>query len=236
MVSLRRVALLVGVTAVTAAVVRHARHGTTAEHVEGGILMGNSSAYDARSRYLFGSYYTGVADNVAVLAPVDAKVLDVGCGPGQLSIRLAQRGLHVTGLDLDERMIERARANAERALWDRPDGADDAPMPDFMVGSAAALPFPDESFDIVVSTMSVHHWDDPVDGLAEIARVLRPTGRALIWDLRPGVLPFHRDSPDALDSVHGGPLRLVAAAPWRWPWRLELSQRIELVPATWTHA
>ena len=189
----------------------------------------------AWSRYLFGSYYTAVADDVAALAPPDGKALDVGCGPGQLSIRLAERGLHVTGIDLDERMIGRARANAERDIWDRSDGADDAPMPEFVVGSAAALPFPDETFDIVVSTMSVHHWDDPVAGLAEIARVLRPTGRALIWDLRPGVVPFHRDSPDALDSVHGGPLRLVAAAPWRWPWRLELSQRIELVPGGPVH-
>jgi len=49
------------------------------------------------------------------VAPDGARVLEVGCGPGHLSIRLArQHGLDMTGLDLDPAMIERARANAVR--------------------------------------------------------------------------------------------------------------------------
>jgi ubiquinone/menaquinone biosynthesis C-methylase UbiE len=57
----------------------------------------------------------------------------------------------------------------------------------------AALTFPDRSFDLVVSTLSMHHWADPAAGLAEIGRVLRPDARALIWDFRPGGRPICSD-------------------------------------------
>jgi len=100
----------------------------------------------------------------------------------------------------------------------------------------ASLTFPDRSFDLVVSTLSMHHWSDPAAGLAEIGRVLRPGGRALIWDFRPGTRPHpfgprHAHPPDPAEHLHGGPLRMVNATPWRWPWRLPLTQRIELVHA-----
>jgi SAM-dependent methyltransferase len=234
-VKLRRLLLLFGVGAVATAAVRHVRSGTTATHAEGGILIGDTAVYDGWSRYLFGAFYSGIAADVAALAPPSARVLDVGCGTGQLSIRLAQRGLTVNGLDLDPHMIERAQANSERAVDRAAADGSKLAAPEFVVGDAASLPFADASFDVVVSTLSLHHWDDPTAGLAEIARVLRPTGRALIWDLRPGMLPFHGGAPDPLDSVHGAPLRLVAATPWRWPWRLKLSQRIELVPLPAAH-
>jgi ubiquinone/menaquinone biosynthesis C-methylase UbiE len=61
------------------------------------------------------------------------------------------------------------------------------------VGDVAALAFPDRSFDLVVSTLSMHHWADPAAGLAEIGRALRPGARALIWDFRPGVRPICSD-------------------------------------------
>jgi ubiquinone/menaquinone biosynthesis C-methylase UbiE len=46
------------------------------------------------------------------------------------------------------------------------------------------IPFPDDSLDLVVSTLSLHHWGDPVGVLDEIARVLRPRGSFLVFDLR----------------------------------------------------
>ena len=122
-------------------------------------------------------------------------------------------------------MIARARANASRTR----NGGERRPS--FLVGDVAALPFPDESFDLVVSTMSMHHWADPTAGLAEIDRVLRPDARALIWDFRPGFQPFHGDLPDPVEHTHGAPLRVVGATPWRWPWRFNLTQRIELIRA-----
>jgi ubiquinone/menaquinone biosynthesis C-methylase UbiE len=144
---------------------------------------------------------------------------------GQLSIRLAfQHGLG-TGLDLDPAMIERARANADRL------GNGDERRPSFLVGDAASLAFPDGSFDLVVSTFSMHHWADPTAGLAEVGRVLCPGARALVWDFRPGVLPFHAHMPDPVAHAHGSRLRGVNATPWRWPWRFQLTQRVELVPS-----
>ncbi|HZA93264.1 MAG TPA: class I SAM-dependent methyltransferase, partial [Gemmatimonadales bacterium] len=101
----------------------------------------------------------------------------------------------------------------------------------FLVGDVASIPFPEGSFDLVVSTMSMHHWANPTAGLAGIGRVLRPGARALIWDFRPGFRPFHADLPDPVEHTQGSPLRVVSATPWRWPWRFNLTQRIELVRA-----
>jgi SAM-dependent methyltransferase len=149
-----------------------------------------------------------------------------GGGPGRLSIGLARRhDLDVTGFDLDPAMIERARANAQT----RAD--DDERRPSFVVGDVASLAFPDGSFDLVVSTLSMHHWADPMAGLAEIGRVLRPGGRALVWDFRAGPVPLHGHLPDPAEHVHGSPLRVVRPTPWSWPWRFNLLRRIELVRA-----
>jgi SAM-dependent methyltransferase len=216
----------VAAAAASVAVVRH-WHGTSnGRRVMGGTLIGNAVAYDEMSRLVLGSFFGPIAADIAAAAPDGARVLEVGCGPGHLSIRLArQHGLDVTGLDLDPAMIERARANADRSEDSDESG------PSFLVGDVAALPFPDESFDLVVSTMSMHHWADPTSGMAEIDRVLRPGASALIWDFRPGFQPFHGDLPDPVEHTHGAPLRVVGATPWQWPWRFNFTQRIELIRA-----
>ncbi len=220
----RSVAVMLGGAVAGVAVLRH-RRGSVALHAPDGIVMADAARYDSLTGVLLGSFYDSVAADVAATAPVGGRVLDVGCGPGHLPNRLARdHGLEVTGLDLDPAMIERARANAERAVTAER-------HPTFVAGGVAALPFPDASFDVVVSTLSMHHWADATTGLAEIGRVLRPGGRALIWDIQPGVVPVHRHQPEPLDKVAGSPLRFVSATPWRWPWRLSFTQRIELVAA-----
>ena len=213
----------VGLAGAAFAAVRH-RGGAMGRSVPGGILIGDVAAYDALShRFVLGSLFGPIAADIAAIAPGDRRVLEVGCGPGHLTIRLARdHGIEATGLDLDPAMIERARANAERDVV-RAEG-----RPSFVVGDVASLPFPDRSFDLVVSTLSMHHWADPSAGLTEIHRVLRPGGRALIWDLRPGAIPLHRHMSDPLERMHGTPLRVVSATPWQWPWKLRLTQRIEL--------
>lgn len=244
----RKLAVLLGAAVAataTVALVRHGRGSATGRRVPGGILIGDAAAYDAHSRLLLGSLHGPVAADVAAAAeasaPDGARVLEVGCGPGHLSIRLArQHGLEVTGLDLDPAMIGRARANACSAgegFGRLPAGR----MPSFLVGDAASLPFSEGSFDLVVSTLSMHHWDDPAAGMAEMGRVLRPGGRALIWDVRPGFWPLHGRAPDPVEHARGSTLRVVGATPWRWPWRIKLIQRTELVraddspgnPGTW---
>ena len=219
------IAILAGVAAATVAAVRH-RGGHVGHQVPGGILIGQPGLYNTLTHSLMGSLIRGIAADVAAGSQAGSQVLDVGCGPGHLSIRLAEQGLDVTGLDLDPAMVERAQSNANRAGG--------VGRPSFVVGNASALPFPDASFDVVVSTFSVHHWAEPATGIAEIGRVLRPGGRALIWDIKPGGIPLpfgprHAHIPNPLELVHGTPLRPVGATPWRWPWRLELAQRFELV-------
>ncbi len=234
----RWLAMTIGLGAVAVVLARHLRGaGALAGHLRcaglvergvpapGGILIGDAAGYDLMARLLLGSFYDGVAADVATRLPRGARVLDVGCGPGHLATRLARdHGLEVTGLDLDPAMVERARAASEQR-------ADETrQVPEFVVGDAADLPFEDRSFDAIVTTLSMHHWSDVPAGVAEIARVLRPGGRGLLWDLRPGRLPFHGGLADPLSAVRASPARIVRADPWPWPWRLALTQRIEIVP------
>ena len=185
--------------------------------------MNDSARYDLQTRLLMGSFFDGVAADVVAHARDGGRVLEVGCGPGHLSARLAHRGLVVTGVDPDPAMIERARPTPSGPHTMR--GLDRRSSR----GTWPRLPFPDASFDLVVSTLSLHHWADKQAGLTEIARVLCPGGRALVWDLRPGVVPLHRHTPDPVAQVMRSSLRLASASPWRWPWRLALTQRIELL-------
>ena len=119
-------------------------------------------------------------------------------------------------------MVEWASRNAARAA------TTDGRGPTFVTGALAGLPFEDASFDLVVSTFSVHHWSDPEAGIGELARVLRPGGRAFIWDLGPRSRLSHADLPDPAETLRAGGLRMVSAGPWQWPWRFNLSQRLEL--------
>jgi SAM-dependent methyltransferase len=231
MVQPRKLVLLAGAAAAALVVLRHGRHAARGHQVPGGILIGDAVVYDTLSRLLLGPLVRRIAADVAAVAPDGARVLEVGCGPGHLSVRLArEHGLEVTGLDLDPAMVARARANTDRAVHRG------GRRPSFLVGDVAALAFPDRSFDLVVSTLSMHHWADPAAGLAEIGRVLRPGARALIWDFRPGVRPHlfgprHAHIPDPVDHTHGSPLAVANVTPWRWPWRFTLTQRIELARA-----
>lgn len=216
--------ILLGGAAAAVALGRHLRGAHSGRRAPGGVLIGDPLLYDLHTRLLLGSFFRGIAADVAAVAPHGARVLEVGCGPGTLSIRLArEHGLDVTGVDLDPAMIRRARANAARA------GDGYGRSPSFLIGDVASLAFPDASFDLAVSTLSMHHWADPRAGLTEIGRVLRPGGRALLWDIRPGVLPFHRRVPDPVERVPGSSLRPLRATPWRWPGRISVTQRIELL-------
>lgn len=119
-----------------------------------------------------------VADVSAARLGSGARVLDVGTGPGgvPLAIAGAQPLLRVDGVDLSADMIAYARAaTADAGLADRVT---------FTVGDVAHLPFPDGAFDLIVSSMSQHHWNDVRGGIREVRRVLRPGGRAWIYDAR----------------------------------------------------
>jgi ubiquinone/menaquinone biosynthesis C-methylase UbiE len=99
------------------------------------------------------------------------RVLDVGSGPGFLAAEMAEEvgaDGHVAGVDPSESMLALARRHA--------------PAAEFQAGGALELPFPDASFEAVVSTQVLEYVEDVAAALAEARRVLRPGGRVLVLD------------------------------------------------------
>ncbi|MBV9946813.1 MAG: class I SAM-dependent methyltransferase [Myxococcales bacterium] len=99
------------------------------------------------------------------------RLLDVGCGPGPLVADLTGRGFEYEGVDLSPRMIHRCR--------ERHAGLDAR----FTVAEASALPFPDETFDVVLCLGVLEYVLRPFDSLCEVARVLRPGGTMILSSL-----------------------------------------------------
>jgi len=104
-------------------------------------------------------------------------VLDIGTGSGLLAIELGKvKGCHfnIIAIDISPNMIRKAIENARRA------GVEDRIK--FLVSTAAAIPFPDNSFDLVMSYASLHHWREPVTVFNEVERVVKETGSLIIRD------------------------------------------------------
>jgi ubiquinone/menaquinone biosynthesis C-methylase UbiE len=137
-----------------------------------------SRVYDGVMVRLTRGLYQGVIADLAALQLVEGKALDVGTGPGTLVRELARQlpGLQVYGIDLSEDMIRLARAHARSEQLEE--------RVHFDTGNVAHLPYPDQFFDVVVSTISMHHWDELEQPLRELYRVLRPGGRLWIYDFR----------------------------------------------------
>jgi SAM-dependent methyltransferase len=102
-----------------------------------------------------------------------ARALDLGCGGGHVAFLLAGLAGHVAAVDLSATMTAMVAAEAKRR------GIVNL---DVRQGAVEALPWPDESFDIVVSRYSAHHWRDVGAGLNEARRVLKPGGLAVFMD------------------------------------------------------
>lgn len=104
-------------------------------------------------------------------------IADIGCGTGRLLRSAGKRWptAHLIGVDHSPGMLDVARRLT-------PTGA-------FYIGSAESLPLPDSSVEAAFSTLSIHHWTEPLKGVQEIARILRPGGYLCLADIRgPGVL------------------------------------------------
>jgi ubiquinone/menaquinone biosynthesis C-methylase UbiE len=102
------------------------------------------------------------------------KLLDVACGPGVVTAALAPRAKSVVAFDATQEMLEKARARCAKA---------NLTNVSFQQGNAEALPFGDGEFDGVVTRLAVHHFAEPQRAFAEMFRVLRPGGTAVIVDI-----------------------------------------------------
>jgi len=121
------------------------------------------------------------AAKLAIFAQISSgqKVLDVACGTGVVAVTAARRGASVTGLDLSPALIERARYNADLA----------GVRIDFTDGDAEALPYPDASFDVVLSQFG--HMFAPRPQVVLRGNVTRPQSRrpSGIFDLAARAFP-----------------------------------------------
>ncbi|KAB8314375.1 methyltransferase domain-containing protein [Tolypothrix campylonemoides VB511288] len=108
----------------------------------------------------------------AEISPLDT-VLDVACGTGEFErLLLAEySSQQIVGVDISEKMLAIAKLKCSAY-----------PQVSFQTASASALPFDNDSFDVIVSANSFHYFDDPLAALKEMRRVLKPDGKVIILD------------------------------------------------------
>jgi SAM-dependent methyltransferase len=149
------------------------------------------------------------------VGPAGERLLDVGCGTGHWSRFFVGMGYRVTGIDIEPKMIEVARAHL--------------PTVSFQVADACELPFADASFDVVASMATLEFIPDPSMAVREMARCAKPGGTLLVGTLNrlaalnqqrlsEGKEPYvsaHLFSPDEVRSLLApwGEVHIVASIP-----------------------
>jgi ubiquinone/menaquinone biosynthesis C-methylase UbiE len=119
--------------------------------------------------------FQALADRLAKAIRSGSRILEVAPGPGYLAIELAKRGQYaITGLDISKTFVEIATANARRASVNI----------EFQQGNASAMPFADDTFDVILCRAAFKNFSHPHEAMNEMHRVLKPQGYALIIDLR----------------------------------------------------
>lgn len=107
--------------------------------------------------------------------PRGGRILDAGCGGGELLRRMAKRAPDATlaGVDLSPVSVEATRRRNRRAI--------EAGRMEVKEGSVEALPWPDESFDLVTACETIYFWGDLAQAFREVARVLKPSGAFAVF-------------------------------------------------------
>jgi len=146
-------------------------------HEDGGALVTGAKRYELTAAIGFLGRRRRVYDHFVALSgarPGD-RVLDVGCGTGYFSRRAARAvrpGGHVTGVDPSQPVIDHAAGRGPENCT-------------FARATAQDLPYDDDSFDVVISSLAVHHVPEAERSTAmrEMSRVLRPGGSLLLVEL-----------------------------------------------------
>ena len=130
-----------------------------------------------------------VENSAAYVAPrfvPGARVLDVGCGPGTITVDIADRVApgRVIGIDASADVIDQARRDAS--------GVDNV---EFATGDVYALDFPDSSFDVVHAHQVLQHLPDPVGALREMRRVCKPDGVVAVRDSDYAAFTWYPEEP-----------------------------------------
>jgi SAM-dependent methyltransferase len=182
-----------------------------------------AQAYEATFGRVLTGLYRGIATDLArsLATRSGLQIVDIGAGPGGLAVALAELlpDARITTVDIDAAMAELAAARVVR------EGIQDRVR--ISVGDVAALPLADESVDLVTSSFSVHHWPDAAAGFAEVRRVLRPGGRAVIYDLPDWWGRFEAHSPGLVEVATTGGFAHVSSSHLRWPGPLAVVHRID---------
>lgn len=150
-----------------------------------GLIINEGWRYDLMGwfcdTFLFRGQWRELRQRTVELARIQPgeQVLDVGCGTGTLAIEVQNRvgrAGRIFGIDPGTQQIARARSKASRR---------NLPI-DFQIGVIEQIAFPDQTFDVVLSTLMMHHLPASLkrQGLAEIVRVLKPGGRLVIADFQ----------------------------------------------------
>jgi SAM-dependent methyltransferase len=111
------------------------------------------------------SFYLWLMDRLRL--PSAGSLLDISCGAGEVVRLAARHGLRATGVDISHVAARVAQRNT-------------APGGRIAVSDGESLPFPDATFDFVTNIGSLEHFIDPAQGVREMARVLRPDGKAFV--------------------------------------------------------
>jgi ubiquinone/menaquinone biosynthesis C-methylase UbiE len=146
-----------------------------------------------------------MAASLAPHIPAGGQVLEIAPGPGYFCLELARLGRYeISGLDISKSFVHIARHNAAEAGL----------RVDFREGNASAMPFPDGIFDFTFCQAAFKNFSEPVKAIAEMHRVLRRGGRAVIADMRRDASA--RDIEAELKGMRLGPLNQALV---RWTFK-----------------